>query len=218
MKRFYLSFCLIAASLILFTKCKKDDNPVTEAVTTNYSPLTVGSTWTYNYTQSPNPTVPYTLTVVDKDTTISGKTYKVLSSSDGSGNKYLAKVDSNYYRFATYPIIGNFEELYLKDNRDVNSTWTNSVPFTYPGIPIPLTANLTYTVKEKGGSSTVNGTAYNDVIHIRLDVSLPSPFGNVGGGDFYYAKNIGLINSIISVQAAAGSFSSTTSLTSYTIK
>lgn len=217
MKRAYFSFCLVAASLFLFSECKKDDNPVTPA-TTNYSPLTAGSSWTYNYTQNGGAAVPYTLTATSNDTTINTKKYTVLTSSDGSGNKYLAKIDSNYYRFATYPIIGNFEELYLKDNRDVNSTWTNSILFTYPGIPIPLTANLTYTVKEKGGSSTVNGTAYNDVIHIRLDVNLPSPFGNVGGGDFYYAKNIGLINSIISVQAAAGSFSSTTNLTSYTIK
>ena len=215
MKRSYLSLCLVAASLILFTKCKKDDNPLTPA-TTNYSPLTTGSSWTYNYTQNGSTPVPYTLTVTGNDTTINSKTYNVLISSDGSANKYLSKIDSNYYRFASYPTIGSFEELYLKDNRDVNSTWTNMIPFNYSGFQ--LTANLTYTVKEKGISSTFGGITYNDVVHIRLDADLPSPLGSIGGGDFYYSKNIGLIYSNISLQAALGSFTSTTNLTSYTIK
>ncbi|MEJ7680618.1 MAG: hypothetical protein WKG06_22745 [Segetibacter sp.] len=76
--------------------------------------------------------VAYTLTVTDKDTVINSKTYKVLSSSDDSGNKYMAKIDSNYYRFASFAGIGSFEELYLKDNRPVNGTWTNSASFTLP--------------------------------------------------------------------------------------
>ena len=216
MKRFYLSFCLVAASLLLFTKCKKDSSTTTTA-STNYSPLTVGSSWTYNYTQNGGATVPYILTATSNDTTINSKKYIVLTSSDGSGNKYLAKADSNYYRFASYPTIGSFEELYLKDNRDVNSTWINLIPFTYSGFQ--LIANLTYTVKEKGINSTFGEVTYNDVVHIRLDAVLPSPLGNIGGGDFYYSKNIGLIYSNISLNAGTfGSFTSTTNLTSYTIK
>src|SRR4028118_1305 len=114
MKSYFLSFCLIASSLFLFTQCKKDDNPLIPGTSANYSPLTVGSNWTYNSTEGNSDTSSFTLTVTDKDTGINGKTYKVLSSSDGSANKYLARIDSNYYRFSSFAGIGSIEELYLK--------------------------------------------------------------------------------------------------------
>jgi hypothetical protein len=191
MKTAFLSFCLVASSLFLFTKCSKDDDSPSTDNSANYSPLTVGSNWTYNSTEGDSDTIPFTLTVTDKDTGINGKTYKVLSSSDGSANKYLAKIDSNYYRFSSFADIGNLEELYLKDNRPVNSTWTNQTSFTPPGSPLPLTADLIYVVKEKGVARVVNGKTYSDVIHINVTISVFSQ--NFGQGDFYYAKDIGLI-------------------------
>src|SRR3954469_5408 len=145
MKLSFLSFCLIASFVFLFTKCKKDDT-TPPTTTTNYSPLTTGSNWTYNYAEGGASPATIKLTVTDKDTSINGKTYKVLSSSDNSGDNYLAKIDSNYYRFTSFPSIGSFDELYLKDNRTVNSTWTNSVPFTLPGAG-DYNADLVYTVK-----------------------------------------------------------------------
>lgn len=219
MKNFFLSSCIVAASLFLFTNCSKEDSPGNVA-TTNYSPLTVGSFWVYSYKQNANPAVTDTLTALSKDTSINSKNYKVLGSSANIGNSYLTKIDSNYYRFASYPAIGSFEELYLKDNRDVNSPWTNTVTFNYPGVPIPLTANLTYTIKEKGISYTVAGKSYSDVIHVRLDASIAVAGGNVGGGDFYYAKNIGLIsgNILLTVATLNVTFSSTQELTAYQIK
>ncbi len=218
MKTSFLSVCLIASSLFLFVKCKKDDASPTTA-TVNYSPLTTGSSWTYDYTENASAKQPFTLTVTGKDTVVNGRTYKVLTSSDDTENKYLAKSDSNYYRFASFADIGSFEELYLKDNRDVNSTWTSAQTFNYSGSAIP--ANLIYTVKEKGVSHTVNGTAYNDVIHIRLDISVMLPIignSNIGGGDFYYAKDIGLIENSISVGALGQTFTSTEQLTAHQIK
>lgn len=217
MKTSFLSFCLMASSLFLFIKCKKDDAAPTTA-TANYSPLTAGSTWTYNYTENAAAKPPFTLTVTDKDTVVNNRTYKVLTSSDATENKYLAKSDSNYYRFASFANIGSFEELYLKDNREVNSTWTSSQTFTYPGIPVPVVANFTYLVKEKGISHVVNGKTYNDVIHIKLDVAIALAGGSIGGGDFYYAKNIGLIQNNILVGALGQSFTSTQELTDSQIK
>src|SRR5215210_9271027 len=101
MKSYFLSFCLVGSSLFLFTRCKKDDAPPTTS-NGNYSPLTVGSNWTYNFREGSSSPNTFTLTVTDKDTVVNQKTYKVLSSSDGSGNNYLAKIDSNYYRFASF--------------------------------------------------------------------------------------------------------------------
>lgn len=218
MKTSFLSFCIIAASLLLFVKCKKDDaTPAT--ATANYSPLTVGSNWTYNYTENSTTDV-YKLTATGQDTLVNGRNYKVLTSTDGT-NRYLSKIDSNYYRFASFGAIGSFEELYLKDNRDVNSTWTNSVSINYSGASLP--ANLTYTVKEKGITHTVNGTVYKDVIHVRLDIEVALPIvgnSNIGGGDFYYAKDVGLIeNSIsLSIPLANFTYSSSQLLTAYEIK
>lgn len=198
MKTSFLSFCLAVCSLFLFTQCKKDESaPPQAGNTVNYSPLTVGSNWTYNYTEVGSSPETFTLTVSDKDTVIGDKTYKVLNSSDNSGNNYMARIDSNYYRFATFPGIGSFEELYLKDNRPVNSTWTDDVTFTLPGVPVPLTADLTYLIKEKGISSVVNGKTYIDVIHVNIAVTVLG--ANFGGGDFYYAKDIGLIDAGISL-------------------
>ena len=218
MKTSFLSLCLIASSLFLFVKCKKDSSSPTTA-TVNYSPLTAGSTWTYNYTENASANLPFTLTVTGKDTVVNSRTYKVLTSSDATQNKYLAKSDSNYYRFASFANIGSFEELYLKDNRDVNGTWTATQTFNYSGSAIP--ANLTYLVKEKGVSRTVNGTVYNSVIHVRLDISVMLPIignSNIGGGDFYYAKDIGLIENSISVGALGQTFTSTETLTAHQIK
>ena len=215
MKTSFWSFCLIASFAVLFTQCKKDDNP-TPTTSTNYSPLTTGSNWTYNYSESGGSPETIKLTVTDRDTSINGKTYKVLSSSDNSGDNYLAKIDSNYYRFTTFPGIGDFEELYLKDNRAVNSTWTNSVPFTLPGTG-SFNADLTYTVKEVGISRTVNGKEYKDVIHVAVAVNVT--LLNFGGGDFYYANNVGLIESSISLTPPAQPvYSSTQQLVSYEIK
>jgi len=216
MKTSFLSFSLMLCCVFLFTQCKKDDTTTPTNPTSNYSPLTVGSNWTYNYSDgSSSGTVK--LTVTDKDTTINNKTYKVLSSSDNSGNNYLAKIDSNYYRFSTFPAIGSFEELYLKDNRPVGSTWQNSVPFTLPGSPAPLTADLIYTVKETGASHTVNGKSYNDVIHIKVDVTVLTI--NFGGGDFFYAKDVGMIESSISLNPPGlAPYQSTEQLVSSEIK
>ena len=197
MKTAFLSFCLVASSLFLFTQCKKDDIPLIPGTSANYSPLTVGSNWTYNSTEGDFDTSSFTLTVTDKDTGINNKTYKVLSSSDGLENNYLAKIDSNYYRYSSFPGIGSIEELYLKDNRPSNSTWTNTASFTIPEtpVPVPLTADLTSTVKEKDITHVVSGKTYNDVIHINVTISVSSL--NFGQGDFYYAKDIGLIESSI---------------------
>lgn len=216
MKISFLSFCLLASSVFLFTECKKDDTPSANTPA-NYSPLTVGSNWTYNYTEGTSSPDMFTLTVTDKDTVVSGKTYKVLSSSDESGNNYLAKIDSNYYRFASFPGIGSFEELYLKDNLPVNGTWRDSTSFSIPGSPVPLTADLTYFVKEKGISHIVNGKTYNDVIHINVTISVFSL--SFGGGDFYYAKDVGMIaNNILLTPPGEAQFTSKQELESHEIK
>lgn len=209
--------CLTAAfavAVLSFSGCKKDsvndDNKPAD-----YSPVTTGSTWTYQ----PNMGPAYTLTATDRDTTALGRTYRVLSSSNGI-NQYHSKSGSDYYRFGLVPGLGTqgFEELYLKDNQDVNAIWQITQNFTYPGIPIPLTAGLKYTVKEKGISRNVAGKDFSNVIHIRLDITVTS-IGPVGGGDFYYAAGVGLIESSLLLTAQGQVLANSTELlTGYNIK
>ena len=214
----YLSFCVAACFLFLFTQCSKDDSSP-QPTTADYSPLTVGSTWTYSSTEGNLDSTTFTVTVENKDSAINGKNYKVLSSSDGV-NRYMAKIGSDYYRFSSFPAIGvdGFEELYLKDNQTVNATWADTASFTFSGAT--LTANLNYTIKEKGVSHVTNGKTYNNVITVRLDLSL---LGTVlGGGTFYYADGVGLIEDQITVTppplTGGSPYTSTQKLVSYEIK
>ena len=198
MRKLFLYVILIVSTFFL-TNCSKTDTSTPAAAATDYSPLTTGSNWTYKFNNGTS-TDTFKLTILNKDTMVNSKTYKVLSSSDGTQNNYMAKVGTDYYRFQSFPTLGipNFEELYLKDNLDVNGTWTNTTNFTYPAIPVPLTATLNYTIKEKGISHAVNGTTYTNVIHVRVDISV-TVVGSIKGGDFYYAKGIGLIESNLAI-------------------
>lgn len=216
MKISLLSSFLLASLLFYFTQCKKNDSSPAATATVNYSPLTVGSNWTYTYSHDTSAATTYTVTVSDKDTAINGKTYKVLNGTNGMGNTYEAKEDSNYYRFSSFAGIGSIEELYLKDNRPVNSPWTNNATFNYPGAPLPLTANLTYNITEKGISHDVNGKTYKDVIHVNVDVSVFS--ASIGTADFYYANGIGLIDNLIKLTPPGVQFISKQQLVSYQIK
>lgn len=212
MKKALLSVAFIALTIILLTGCKKESTP---PPADNFGPSTTGTNWTYKYTEGTVSTT-FKLTVTNRDTIANGKTYRAVASSNGS-TTYMGKVANDYYRFASFPGIGvnSFEELYLKDNKAVNETWTGSATFKYSGTD--LTANLNYTLKGKGESRTVNGTAFDNVTRVRLDISL---FGTVvGGGDFYYQQGVGLIeNAILVTVPGLQSYTSKQEIVSYEMK
>ncbi len=204
MKRFIIPVICI----VLFSYCKKNSDVVNTAK--DYLPLTVGTNWTYISDGNT-----YKLTVTNKDTVALTRTYKVLSNSNGP-NQYQAKAGNDYYRFATFQgfLPNGVEELYLKEDQNVNATWQFSVPITFSGFPINVTAK--YTITEKGITKVVQGKTYNDVFHIRQDFS--SPIGNHGGGDHFYAKGVGLISSNLAITLPGQNINNTTELVSYEIK
>ncbi len=217
MKTNLLASALLLSGLVLFG-CKKK----TETVAVDFGPLTAGSTWTYRSTTVGSPATNYTLTVTSRDTAINGKTYRVISNS-GGGNNFRNKTGNEYYSFGRFEAINaNVEQLYLKDNADVNAKWQSTTGFTAPQFPIPLTATSEFTLKEKGLSRTVNGTNYTNVIKIGLTVSVSGGLGVVATGDAYYAAGVGQIENVYNVNAiplASIPASSTTEiLTSYSIK
>jgi hypothetical protein len=197
---------LLLICIILFTQCKKSsDSPASD-----YLPLTVGTNWTYISNG-----VTSKLTVTSKDTVALGRTYKVVSNNNGA-NQYHGKSGNDYYRFATFQgfLPNGVEELYLKSDGSINTTWQFNVNVMFGTIPVPVTAK--YTITEKDITKTVQGVSYSKVIHVTL--ALTSPLGNNGGGDFYYAKGIGMISSSLSITVPGSTQSNTTELVAYEIK
>ncbi|MDB5230683.1 MAG: hypothetical protein JWN76_1488 [Chitinophagaceae bacterium] len=185
-----ITMALIAVSL--FTACKKHSSTTVE---TDFLPLTTGNNWTYQIAGANS----FTLTITNKDTVINGRNYKVATNTAGS-NVYQIKNGTDYYRFSAMPGLApnGIEELYLKEGT-VNGAWSNTVAVNVPGMG-NINVTLKYSIAETGISKTVLGKTYNDVIHVKLDVSTTVVINlNLGSGDFYYSKGVGMINSFVTI-------------------
>ena len=95
-----LLICTILFIVLSAGNCKKPgtDNP--PAAESTYQPLTVGSEWNYTVTGSNAGT--FKVIILNRDTTVNGKTYSVASNSAGP-NEYYAKFASDYLRFNKFP-------------------------------------------------------------------------------------------------------------------
>ncbi|MEO6582826.1 MAG: hypothetical protein ABIO05_00795 [Ferruginibacter sp.] len=192
----YLSFLILLAGY----SCSPDEPPAAPG-STNYMSLTAGSTRTYTFTNITPPTATsnYTLTATNRDTAVAGRSYKVFTSSNGA-SEYYAVAGNDYYVYqAIAPTFGNtsVEILYLKDNVAVNTTWAQTTTVNVPGVPFPVTLNLSNKIIEKGIGRTVNGISYSDVIHVKRDITasisgLPVT-GLTTDMHYYYAPKVGLI-------------------------
>jgi len=185
--------------LVTLLSCSKDDSTPPPGSATLYMSLTAGSTRNYEYINNNPPSAPslYTLTSTTRDTTVNSRSYHVFTNSNGP-SEYYNNTGNDYYTFQNLPeaLGGSSEEnLYLKDNVAVNSTWNQTFDITISGIP--LTVTIINKIIEKGVAKSVNSINYNDVIHVKTDVSASSVFGPVTGltSDIhsYYAPKVGLI-------------------------
>lgn len=158
-----LSLSIVMFSLLLLTACQKKFDFSSANNTGNFGSFSVGSNLTYIFTQGASLPDTFTLTVTDKDTAVNGKTYKVLTRSDGFGNTYLAKINNDYFHFAPLPGIGvqSLEELYLKDKVPVNSTWSNSIrAFTMTGPFASLIGK--WKMDEGSGTTLIDASNYRN--------------------------------------------------------
>ena len=199
---------LLALTIFIFSSCKKSSDAVVE----NYLPTSVGSNWTYKVTTAGTSVTTVKYTVSNRDTLASGRTYAVLTGSNGT-NLYNAKTGSDYFTFRAVAGQG-LELLYLKDDKDVNGTWITSQTLNgISGLPVGNSVTITtdYVVKEKGTTRIVSGTTYSSVVKVEatLKASLPGvPLGSfdLGTAQFYFSKNIGLIESKILLNNTALGF------------
>lgn len=217
---------LLAVALWL-AGCKKNNG--NGGVSISYQPLSAGSTW--NYAVTGNAAGNFTLTALDRDTSVGGNSYRVFSNSAGP-NEYYRKNGSDYFRFAQITELNNqaFELLYLKENLAVGQSWTEiksaNIPVTGFGV-LPVTAQFTFAVVARDFDTTISGVTYRKIIRLS---ATPVFSATVGGAPtnipstadirYYYAANVGLVyaKNQLSVPLAGININTETHLQSYTIR
>lgn len=193
----FLCFCLFSCS-------KDDDDPAPDPTTEVYMSTTAGNSWTYEETNNiaPASTNTYTLISTNKpDTIINSNPYHIFTNSL-RGSEYYYINGANYYNFRGLPASAGgskIESLYLKSDAAVNTSWTDVINVASPVGAVPVT--ITYTIREKRISRTVNGLTFDNVIHVGGTLSAPSPFNSGLTSDLhgYYAPKYGLIESDIKI-------------------
>lgn len=83
----------------------------------------------------------------------------------------------------------------IKENEAVSAAWADITPT--PGFP-DILGEQRFSVVEKGITHVAGGTTFNDVIHIQLSTgnSILGIFTESAITDYYYAKGVGLVESI----------------------
>jgi hypothetical protein len=225
-----LLICTALVVILSAAACKKNNTAQPPADTGDYQPLTTGSEWTYTVTGT-NAGV-FKISAVNKDSAISGRTYKVFANSAGA-NEYYYKSAGDYFRYNSIKELNNqlVEVLYLKDNLAKGQQWSELKTVTINvGAPlgtVPVTVQFTFTVADKGIDYTVDGVTFKNVIKITavpafsvLVGGVPNSIPSTSDLQYFYAKNIGLIYSktILTIPAASINASSETKLGAYIIK
>jgi len=192
----------------LFISCQKElnfdivaGNSACKAC--SYIPFCDGSVYVYSDTTG-GVGIDVTDTVnIIRDTSIDGKVYQKFSNALTDGFYNCESGVSTVLLLNVLSAGGaipRLEQTLLKANSPVGATWSNTV-----STPV---ADIVYNsrIEEKGISKTLLGVTYNDVIHVRSVLS--TAIGGIpivlGESHFYYANNIGLIESITSSSGITG--------------
>lgn len=179
----------------------------------DYFPRTANSNWSYEFDGDPNDSL---LRLVNPQTmSISGNTYAVFMSNDGSGfdsSGYYRKSGSDYFEWidmGAYLGYDNsfwLEYNFLKDNLPQGGTW-NSVQFTGPvtpsggGPPVQVTARFGYKILQKDAAVVVKGVTYPNTIVVEEKLWVFNPAtsawedvsSQTGFFIYSYSRNIGMI-------------------------
>lgn len=185
--------------LFLFASCGKEkaksNTPPEKLI---YQNKAAGSTWKYHEVNASGATAiqsDYTITSSGGDTTIGGKTYHIYNLSFGL-NRYLNVQGNDYFEYDTMPgggTLKNFDRLYLKTEAPSGTTWNQDVTFSIEGIQIPV--KVSNTIEESGIKKTLNGTTYENVIHVSTKItSALIPAASLTTNiHSYYAPGYGLL-------------------------
>lgn len=182
--------------------------------TSDYQPVTANSEWDYLSTNNG----PSHVVALGTDTTINGLRYYKFNTTTTAGTErgYISKVNGVYRTYGNFAPVGQVLELiYLKDSA-IGTNWTNRISVS------GFSNYHKYTVAKKDIQHTVVGKTYNSVIELTYDFSVDDPLGgpviNVGGGKYYYAKGVGLIEAYFGFSFFGVSATDTTRLLNHTIR
>ena len=182
---------------ILCISCQKNNNPDSTTVE-NFMNMKAGSIWNYETINNiPPPTTSlYSLSSTSRDSSIDSKNYHVFINSGSGASEYYRVSGSDYYTYQSLPAaLGGtkVENLYLKAGAAVGASWAQTYNITYNTFPLAVT--ITNKIEEKGISRTVNGSTYNNVIHVSTSIAIGGiPAASLLSDiDYYYAPNYGMI-------------------------
>ena len=193
------TFLPVVFLLFCFLSCKKSS---TEGAAEQFMNFTAGSNWQYQQTTNPSSTAPtvsnYTVTCSASDTIINTKTYKKFNNTNGQ-TEYYNVTGNDYFTYLKLPdFLGGtrVENIYLKSNATVGTSWVQTYPVTVSGLALTLT--LTNTLQEVGINRTVNSIAYTKVAHVKTSFTvagIPAFITYTLSTDihYYYAPNVGQI-------------------------
>lgn len=174
--------CIALIAIVALAGCGKDTPASPNGTNSSeYYPLTKGSTWTYTGRSN------YTMTVLG-DTTVNGTTWTRLSNSLTGLTTFARKSGTTYYNVDS---LGGTERIMLKDEA-VGSTWSFEV----------LGPNFTpnkqeFAIAETGITKTVGGHEYKDVMRVHLITyvfnSVTNDWSLATTSDLYFSKGVGPI-------------------------
>ena len=207
-------------AVFVFASCQKEvddslgNNGGSGGSTSDYQPVSANSEWDYLSTNNGASHI----VALGTDTTINGLRYYKFNTTNSGGTErgYISKVNGVYRTYGNFEPVGQVVELiYLKDSA-IGSNWTNTISVS------GFSNYHKYTVSKRDIQHTVNGKTYNTVIELTYDFSVDDPLSgsvlSVGGGKYYYAKGVGLIEAYFGFNFFGVSTSDTTRLLNYTIR
>ena len=189
------------ASCLILASCSKSDDPTPVAPAADkFMSLTAGSSWNYAFTDNNTPANNnnYTLTSTNRDSTAAGKSYHVFTNSNNGRNEYYNITGSDYYTLQAFSLGGTdttLENLYLKDNAALNTTWDQNYTLDL-GLPVGVT--VTNKIVGKDISKTVGTKTFTGVIDVLTTINIPTLATLPGSSlttdiHYYYAPRYGMI-------------------------
>ncbi len=210
MSRLFKLFCGSLILSVVLNSCVKDNsfengfapNPngtnFTGCKSCHYQPWCTGSAYTFiDSAANGISTTTANLSII-ADTTIGTDVY---SKTTFAGNLYYHNCTNDVTTIIMYNVpgagsstISRIKNTILRANSNVGATWSD---VNDGGNGVVTTSN--YQIISMGTLRTVLGVDYSDVIQVHQSISANVPVignTNISTGDFYYAKGIGLIESL----------------------
>lgn len=192
----------------------------------DYYPMAVGNIWNYNSTSSE----------IISTATIGGNSYYQLEGNlflpsghsseiyvrKGNGDYHL-RIENQTFLMGGYDVsISTAEYVILKDYLNEGDTWEETLSLTHSFIvggeetsPTTVDTNYHHTILEKDVTAIVSGVSYDEVIKVKTVTSAPQYIQTET--ETWYAKNIGVVYRTSTGSIYGQGFSTTATLSDYTL-